>query len=165
LRPAATLPLGPKTTSARKGSRSRHGSTAPGFCRPSSPTPCWGPCWCWPGWMPRRSTGPLRPARPGSGAGRGNVSGIKARRAGRSNTSRRIRVDCDQDAVWLTVRMPGRLGCCHTGRPSCFYRRVVDGPGGPALAHDAVRGDAGSQGAWGPSETRRRGPKSALVSV
>lgn len=58
-----------------------------------------------------------------------------------------IRVDCDQDAVWLKVRMPGRSGCCHTGRPSCFYRRVVGGPGGPALAHDVLRGDTGSQGA------------------
>ena len=36
-----------------------------------------------------------------------------------------IRVDCDQDAVWLKVRAEGPA--CHTGRRSCFYRRVVDG--------------------------------------
>lgn len=37
-----------------------------------------------------------------------------------------IRVDCDQDAVWLSVRQTG-AGACHTGRASCFYRRLVDG--------------------------------------
>lgn len=33
-----------------------------------------------------------------------------------------IRIDCDQDAVWLKVRVAGDGGCCHTGRQSCFYR-------------------------------------------
>ena len=33
-----------------------------------------------------------------------------------------MRVDCDQDAVWLKVRVAGDGGCCHTGRRSCFYR-------------------------------------------
>jgi phosphoribosyl-AMP cyclohydrolase len=37
-----------------------------------------------------------------------------------------IRVDCDQDAVWLKVRAQGNGGACHTGARSCFYR-VVDG--------------------------------------
>jgi phosphoribosyl-AMP cyclohydrolase len=35
-----------------------------------------------------------------------------------------MRVDCDQDALWLKVRVAGDGGCCHTGRRSCFYRRV-----------------------------------------
>ena len=35
-----------------------------------------------------------------------------------------MRVDCDQDAVWLKVRVAGDGGCCHTGRRSCFYRRI-----------------------------------------
>jgi phosphoribosyl-AMP cyclohydrolase len=35
-----------------------------------------------------------------------------------------IRIDCDQDAVWLLVRPVGPA--CHTGRRSCFYRRVTD---------------------------------------
>ena len=35
-----------------------------------------------------------------------------------------MRVDCDQDAVWLKVRVGGDGGCCHTGRRSCFYRIV-----------------------------------------
>jgi phosphoribosyl-AMP cyclohydrolase len=35
-----------------------------------------------------------------------------------------IRMDCDQDAVLLSVTMAGRGVACHTGRHSCFYRRV-----------------------------------------
>lgn len=35
-----------------------------------------------------------------------------------------LRVDCDQDAVVLTVNQTGRGAACHTGRKSCFYRRV-----------------------------------------
>ena len=43
-----------------------------------------------------------------------------------------MRVDCDQDAVWIKVRQTG--GACHTGRSSCFYRAVPLGkPGAVAL--------------------------------
>lgn len=35
-----------------------------------------------------------------------------------------MRIDCDQDAVWLKVRPAGPA--CHTGERSCFYR-VVEG--------------------------------------
>lgn len=34
-----------------------------------------------------------------------------------------MRVDCDQDAVWLRVEQQG-AGACHTGRRSCFYRAI-----------------------------------------
>ena len=44
-----------------------------------------------------------------------------------------LRIDCDQDAVWLRARVAGDGGCCHTGRTSCFYRRIVAGPEGPTL--------------------------------
>jgi phosphoribosyl-AMP cyclohydrolase len=40
-----------------------------------------------------------------------------------------LRVDCDQDAVWLKVEQVGE-GACHTGRPSCFYRAVPLGQSG-----------------------------------
>lgn len=36
-----------------------------------------------------------------------------------------IRIDCDQDALWLRVDPAGPA--CHTGERSCFYRRVEDG--------------------------------------
>lgn len=36
-----------------------------------------------------------------------------------------LRIDCDQDAVWLRVDAAGPA--CHTGERSCFYRRIVDG--------------------------------------
>jgi len=44
-----------------------------------------------------------------------------------------MRVDCDQDAVVARVRVGGDGGACHTGRRSCFYRRVETGPDGPHL--------------------------------
>jgi phosphoribosyl-AMP cyclohydrolase len=36
-----------------------------------------------------------------------------------------IRIDCDQDAVWLIVTPKGPA--CHTGERSCFYRRIAAG--------------------------------------
>lgn len=41
-----------------------------------------------------------------------------------------LRVDCDQDAVLLTVRVAGHDATCHTGRRSCFYRRAERGGDG-----------------------------------
>lgn len=34
-----------------------------------------------------------------------------------------LRIDCDQDAIWLRVNQQG-AGACHTGRRSCFYRVI-----------------------------------------
>jgi phosphoribosyl-AMP cyclohydrolase len=33
-----------------------------------------------------------------------------------------MRIDCDQDAVWIKVEQV--VAACHTGRRSCFYRAV-----------------------------------------
>lgn len=44
-----------------------------------------------------------------------------------------IRVDCDQDAVWLKVRVQGDGVTCHTGARSCFYRRVAKDADGLAV--------------------------------
>jgi phosphoribosyl-AMP cyclohydrolase len=51
-----------------------------------------------------------------------------------------MRIDCDQDAVWIRVEQQGP-GACHTGRRSCFYRKVPLGrPGAAALEfRDAER--------------------------
>ena len=38
-----------------------------------------------------------------------------------------IRIDCDQDAVWMKVRPQGDGGACHTGAVSCFYRAIEGG--------------------------------------
>lgn len=38
-----------------------------------------------------------------------------------------LRVDCDQDAVWMKVDPQGDGGACHVGFRSCFYRVVENG--------------------------------------
>lgn len=35
-----------------------------------------------------------------------------------------MRIDCDQDALWIVARPDGPT--CHTGSRSCFYRRVSE---------------------------------------
>ena len=43
-----------------------------------------------------------------------------------------IRTDCDQDVLWLVVKLNGEASC-HTGRRSCFYRRVKQNQGAAVL--------------------------------
>jgi phosphoribosyl-AMP cyclohydrolase len=43
-----------------------------------------------------------------------------------------MRLDCDQDAIWIRVEQRG--AACHTGRRSCFYRKVTAGEGGAQLS-------------------------------
>ena len=40
-----------------------------------------------------------------------------------------LSVDCDQDAILLEVEPGGDGKACHTGRKSCFYRKLERGPG------------------------------------
>lgn len=35
-----------------------------------------------------------------------------------------MRVDCDQDAIWIRVEQTGGAAC-HTGRRTCFYRAIT----------------------------------------
>lgn len=49
-----------------------------------------------------------------------------------------IRTDCDQDAVWLSVKVMGHDATCHTGRRSCFYRTVELVDGKPTLVPDGT---------------------------
>ncbi|MGV8832927.1 MAG: phosphoribosyl-AMP cyclohydrolase [Devosia sp.] len=44
-----------------------------------------------------------------------------------------LRTDCDQDAIVLVVNQTGRGAACHTGRKSCFYRRVALADGAAVL--------------------------------
>jgi len=53
----------------------------------------------------------------------------KGATSGHTQAVREMRVDCDQDAIWLRVEQKGGA-CCHTGRQSCFYRSVPVGEGG-----------------------------------
>jgi phosphoribosyl-AMP cyclohydrolase len=45
-----------------------------------------------------------------------------------------MRVDCDQDAFLAFVEVGADGGACHTGRRSCFYRRVEADEAGARLA-------------------------------
>ena len=53
--------------------------------------------------------------------------------SGQIQTLVEMRVDCDQDALWLKVNVAGDGGCCHTGRKSCFYRVMHTGNGAAVL--------------------------------
>jgi phosphoribosyl-AMP cyclohydrolase len=49
--------------------------------------------------------------------------------SGQIQTIVEMRIDCDQDCLLLRVTVAGDGGCCHTGRRSCFYRKIVPIPG------------------------------------
>ncbi len=48
-----------------------------------------------------------------------------------------IRTDCDQDVLLLKVEPGGDGGACHTGRRSCFYRKLAVENSGVRLVKDA----------------------------
>ena len=51
----------------------------------------------------------------------------KGETSGQVQKVRELRVDCDQDVVWIKVDPQGDGGACHTGARSCFYRAWDDG--------------------------------------
>ncbi|HET9904595.1 MAG TPA: phosphoribosyl-AMP cyclohydrolase [Xanthobacteraceae bacterium] len=59
----------------------------------------------------------------------------KGEQSGHVQRVTEMRVDCDQDTVWIKVVQTG-AGACHTGRRSCFYRSVKLGPGSRELVPD-----------------------------
>ena len=61
----------------------------------------------------------------------------KGETSGNLQTVDEIRTDCDQDAIVLKVSVSGADATCHTGRRSCFYRKVVKGDNGPSLEIDS----------------------------
>ena len=56
----------------------------------------------------------------------------KGETSGQTQRVVEMRMDCDQDAVWIRVEQVG--AACHTGRHSCFYRKVTGGEGGAQLS-------------------------------
>jgi phosphoribosyl-AMP cyclohydrolase len=60
----------------------------------------------------------------------------KGATSGQVQTVLEMRVDCDQDALLLKVKVAGDGGCCHTGRRSCFYRKVEMSEGAARLVID-----------------------------
>lgn len=38
-----------------------------------------------------------------------------------------VLTDCDQDVLQVKVTAEGQGAACHTGRKSCFYRKIVSG--------------------------------------
>ena len=54
--------------------------------------------------------------------------------SGQTQTLVELRIDCDQDALLARVRVGGDGGACHTGRRSCFYRRIETDAEGSRLA-------------------------------
>lgn len=51
----------------------------------------------------------------------------KGETSGQTQRVLEMRMDCDQDAIWIRVEQVG--AACHTGRRSCFYRAVDSGGG------------------------------------
>jgi len=58
----------------------------------------------------------------------------KGETSGQVQTVVELRVDCDQDALLARVEVGGDGGACHTGRRSCFYRRIESAADGARLA-------------------------------
>ncbi len=56
---------------------------------------------------------------------------MKGETSGNVLTIIEVLVDCDQDALVIRARAAGPT--CHTGAPSCFYRRLEMHDGAPAL--------------------------------
>jgi phosphoribosyl-AMP cyclohydrolase len=50
----------------------------------------------------------------------------KGETSGHTQRVHDIRLDCDDDVILLQVEQAGGIAC-HTGRASCFFRRLVDG--------------------------------------
>src|SRR5579863_7368693 len=62
----------------------------------------------------------------------------KGETSGHSQRVVEMRTDCDQDAIWIRVEQSG--AACHTGRHSCFYRKVEAADDGARLSFvDASR--------------------------
>ena len=76
----------------------------------------------------------------------------KGEASGHVQRVKELRVDCDQDALWLKVEQVGG-GACHTGRRSCFYRAV------PFAGARTAKLEFRQQRAFDPSKIYRDKPE------
>ena len=51
----------------------------------------------------------------------------KGETSGETFAALSILTDCDQDVLQIKVTPEGHGAACHTGRKSCFYRKIVNG--------------------------------------
>ena len=73
----------------------------------------------------------------------------KGETSGHIQKIREMRIDCDQDAIWLKVEQMG-AGACHVGYKSCFYRRIRPVPQAQAAVLETVETPVGNQDPEGP---------------
>ncbi len=50
---------------------------------------------------------------------------LKGKTSGNYLLVKEIYTDCDQDAILIAAELQG-TAACHTGRKSCFYRRIAE---------------------------------------
>lgn len=60
-----------------------------------------------------------------------------------------MRTDCDQDAIWIRVRVDGHDATCHTGKRSCFYRIARTEDGNAVLDDDGTPARFDAQSVYG----------------
>ena len=65
----------------------------------------------------------MKRKKPTTGVDRENKFGIKGETSGFVQKVIEIRIDDDQDSIWMSVDI-GDGASCHVGYKSCFYRSV-----------------------------------------
>lgn len=77
----------------------------------------------------------------------------KGATSGHTQVVRELRLDCDQDSVWLRVEQRGGAAC-HVGYKSCFYRRVPTGDEAREKGTDLIFVE--TQKAYDPEQVYRK---------
>lgn len=73
---------------------------------------------------------------------------------------RELRIDDDQDTVWLRVDVQGSGASCHVGYRSCFYRRV---PVGEEAANDSDLAFTENEKVFDPTEVYGDAPNPTIL--
>ncbi|HKE17504.1 MAG TPA: phosphoribosyl-AMP cyclohydrolase [Kofleriaceae bacterium] len=88
----------------------------------------------------------------------------KGETSGHTLSVREIRIDCDGDALLVVAAPAGPT--CHTGRPSCFFRRAADSAAGDDAGENAgPTGDAtrAGEGRAAGDSAHSAGPTDAVI--